>query len=357
MMLNEAKIYKLSDLSLTMLELEELKNLLEQGQLIVFPTETVYGVACFYDSEEGKRKIFEIKKREEKKKLPVMVNDIAVIKEYFKCESSFLVEEVTRKFMPGPVTVILKCADGQNIGFRIPDDRFVLDLISFCGRPLAVTSANLSGEEAAVDFKEAYDIFHDKVSAIVDGGKRGSGLSSTVIDLTGQNMLVLREGAYDKDLIETALANPKKILFVCTGNTCRSVMAEAILEKMIEDKKIEGMKVASAGISAFDGMPPTRETAYELEQAGVRTELGVSKSVNEYMLQEADLILVMERRHLDYIISSDSELKRKTFLFLEFAFGIKDGSVLDPIGGGMHEYHKIFSLIEEGIQKIIKKIL
>jgi tRNA threonylcarbamoyl adenosine modification protein (Sua5/YciO/YrdC/YwlC family) len=356
MIFKEAKIYKLKDSNLSQSELKELAEFLRKGELIIFPTETVYGLGCLYTNETGKMKIFELKKRKPEKKLPIMVKDIEMIESFFKCHCSPLANDIMRKFMPGPITIILNCKSGNSYGFRIPALKFILDLISVCKQPLVATSANLSEREPNIDFQKVLQLFSNKVAAMVDGGRCRLGKPSTVIDLKYENNFkVLREGVYEENLIKAALSNPKNILFVCTGNSCRSIIAACLLEKELQERKNFDIRVTSAGTAALEGILPSQDTIKVLGEVGIEADKYRSRRLTEEMLKEADLVLTMEKIHLDYILAQDMQLKCKTFGFLKFAFGLED-EVQDPIGKGIDEYRKVFFLIKEAVAEIIKKI-
>jgi len=356
MIFRKSKIFKLENSKLPKDKLRKLREVLANGGIVVFPTETVYALGCLYDNKEGREKIFELKKRNLGKKLPIMVKNPKTIEDSFKCSFSSLAKDVICKFLPGPLTVVLNCSRGDSFGFRIPAHDFVIDLISACDKPLVATSANISREEPACDFRKAYSIFSNKVDVLVDGGKCWLSESSTVIDLQEKgDFKILREGVYSQDLIKKALSNPKSILFVCTGNSCRSIMTAAFLKKELESNKINGIKVTSAGTAALEGMPPSQDTMRILSEENIGTSYYRSKRVTLDMLREADLILTMEKIHLDYIMSLNSQLKCKTFNYLEFAFGSKE-EIQDPIGKGIDEYIKIFAIIKKATEQIIKKI-
>ncbi len=356
MIFKEAKVYKLKDATLSGSEFKELAGILEAGQVIVFPTETVYGLGCLYDKEAGKIEIFDIKKRKPQKRLPIMIKDLRTIESYFKCKPSSLAKDIMYKFMPGPLTVVLNCASGNSFAFRMPAHEFILDLISVCRRPLVATSANVSGEKPAVDFIQARRVFFNKVAAIIDGGRCRLREPSTIIDLSETDTFrIVREGVYSQELIKTALSNPRNILFVCTGNSCRSILAQAVLEKELKDNKNTDILVTSAGTAALENMPPSQDTIRVLREAGIKTDEYKTKRLTLEILKQADLVLTMERAHMCYILEHNPKLKHKTFGFLKFAFGLED-EIQDPIGKGIDEYRKVFSLISKAMKRVIKKI-
>jgi protein-tyrosine-phosphatase len=127
------------------------------------------------------------------------------------------------------------------------------------------------------------------------------------------------------------------------------------LEKELQERKNFDIRVTSAGTAALEGILPSQDTIKVLGEVGIEADKYRSRRLTEEMLKEADLVLTMEKIHLDYILAQDMQLKCKTFGFLKFAFGLED-EVQDPIGKGIDEYRKVFFLIKEAVAEIIKKI-
>lgn len=151
----------------------------------------------------------------------------------------------------------------------------------------------------------------------------------------------------------------KNILFVCTGNTCRSPMAEAILKKMIKEKSpglCDGIKVSSAGTAAINGAPPTYEAYDVMKRRGIDIESHNARLVNKEIINKADIVFAMTQRHYDELISRFPESKDKIFILKEYA-GIEEGekNVADPIGEPEEVYEKCARIIEESLEKIIEK--
>ncbi len=166
---------------------------IKHGKIVVFPTETVYGVGCRYDDEAAKERIFALKKRESSKPLPIYLLSAAEMEK--RSVMSEAARRLAEKFLPGPLTLVLPGRSGGSIGFRIPSDEVARRLISLAGIPLAGTSANLSGEESPVDGKGAIEAMQGRVDFIIDAGETELACESTVVDLSGDQPIVLREGA------------------------------------------------------------------------------------------------------------------------------------------------------------------
>lgn len=142
----------------------------------------------------------------------------------------------------------------------------------------------------------------------------------------------------------------KKILFVCTGNTCRSPMAAAILNNM----NIDGIEVESAGIYAIPGCDAS-EYVKELLKENQIDYNHVSKPLNDQLVKWADLILVMTTAHKNNVLAMFTDAKDKVYTLREYATG-EEGDVEDPFGGSLDIYRKTFQELQELIQKAVKKM-
>ncbi|MCO6450691.1 MAG: threonylcarbamoyl-AMP synthase [Caldilineales bacterium] len=180
---------------------------LRAGDLVVFPTDTVYGVAALAQNEHAVIRLFAAKGRDFKVALPVMVADIALVGGVARPLPGFL--ELAQAFWPGPLTIVLPrlpsipdlVTGGDTVGLRIPDHPLALELLRLVDAPLAVTSANRSGEPPARTAEEARAQLEGRVEVIVDGGTAPGGQASTVLDLTQSPPKIVRPGPITADQI------------------------------------------------------------------------------------------------------------------------------------------------------------
>ena len=163
--------------------------------VLLVPTETVYGLVCDFSSEAGREKIYALKKRPKNKQLAAFMPNLKAV-EPFVPEIPCTAEKIARAFCPGPVTLVIPGADGSTFGFRIPDHPFLLSLLKAYGKPLASTSANLSGTPAALSVEEAVSSLAGSPDVIVNGGKIPTGSqASTVIQIfADESWKILRMG-------------------------------------------------------------------------------------------------------------------------------------------------------------------
>lgn len=184
-------------------ELNKIKEILDNDGVIIFPTDTVYGIACNCFSEKSIKKVFDIKKRPENKPINVLSNNLDKIKLVSKNISEkekFLID----KYMPGALTIILDknekvsdilTAGLDTIGVRIPKNNISLRILENVSYPLATTSANISGDSAGIKITDFLKEFDGVVDAIIDGGETDLKVASTIVRVESDNKLkIIREG-------------------------------------------------------------------------------------------------------------------------------------------------------------------
>lgn len=165
-------------------------QLLRGGAVLAFPTDTVYGLGASADDEVAQKRIYQIKGRPVGMPLILMVAAESQLEGLVHVDSR--AESYMRKWWPGPLTLILHATGGGTLGVRIPKHKVALALLRHAG-PLMTTSANPHGMEPAMNAEEAGAL--SGVMAVLDGGVAPGGVASSVLDLTGPEPHILREGA------------------------------------------------------------------------------------------------------------------------------------------------------------------
>ena len=186
--------------------IEKTSQVIKNGGIVIFPTDTVYGMGCNPYNANAIEKIYEIKSREKIKSLPVLAYSLDTVKEIARIDT--LTEKIIKKYWPGPLTLILELTDEKlkkslkldnKIAVRIPNSKCTLKLLKKCGL-LVGTSANISGNPSSTDPKEClkniinYDIF-------LNGGTITSKGESTIIEIENEEIKIIREGVLKKEEI------------------------------------------------------------------------------------------------------------------------------------------------------------
>jgi L-threonylcarbamoyladenylate synthase len=187
--------------------IENAVRTLQDGGIVVIPTDTVYGVAARSDVSGAEDRIYQLKGRDRKKPLPLLAADLGAVQAY-GARIGPLERRLADRFWPGPLTIILK-VDGGTEGFRVPDHPVAVELIRAAGGTLRVTSANLSGEPPALTADEAVKSLGDGVDAVVDAGRTPGATPSTVVAIEGDEeawtLNVLRDGVISRAELESVL--------------------------------------------------------------------------------------------------------------------------------------------------------
>jgi L-threonylcarbamoyladenylate synthase len=184
-------------------QVEQAITILKKGGIVAFPTDTVYGLGASMNITQAVERVYQVKKRPRTMPLPLLLTNVSQIGEVARLvpQAAWLLAE---KFLPGALTLVLfksksvpdiVTGKGETIAVRIPDHHVPLALAQGVGTPIAGTSANLSGSPSALTAEDVHAQLGDKVDLIIDGGRCPLGKESTIVDLTGENPLILREGA------------------------------------------------------------------------------------------------------------------------------------------------------------------
>ncbi|MCP3967657.1 MAG: threonylcarbamoyl-AMP synthase [Lentisphaerae bacterium] len=179
-------------------------NALESpGDVLLVPTETVYGLVCRWDDSRAIDRIYELKGREQNKPLALFVDSTDTLKKH-GIELNENAEKIAGKFCPGPITVVVPQGE-ETVGFRIPDHPFILSLLKQTGYPLASTSANRSGDPNALSPGEALDMLEGNPNIIItEGFIPKDQLASTVVLAKPDGIQILREGPISEEDILAA---------------------------------------------------------------------------------------------------------------------------------------------------------
>ncbi len=213
-------------------------EIIKEGGLAAVPTETVYGLAANALDSAAVSEVFRVKGRPENKPLAIMVSGTEDMEKYCSAIPN-AAKILASHFWPGPLTIVLKAkceeipeivrAGGDTIGLRCPDSEKTLALLKECALPLAVPSANPSGEKAPVSAEKVLSYFDGKIPAIIDGGVCSVKEPSTIIDLSSLPYRIIRQGALPEEKIRACLRDNIKLIGITGGSGCGKTSALNVL--------------------------------------------------------------------------------------------------------------------------------
>lgn len=177
-------------------------KIIQDGGIIIYPTETFYGIGARYDDEKAIKRIYELKKRDDIKTMPLIIGSPAQL-DMIALTISPLEQKLIKLFWPGPLTILLeakknlseKIVSNGKVAVRIPDYKFAIDISKLSNLPITSTSANISNLPPSNSVEPLISCFIDKVDLIIDAGLTKGGKASTIVDVVDNKIRILRDGA------------------------------------------------------------------------------------------------------------------------------------------------------------------
>lgn len=346
---------------------------LAEGEIVAFPTETVYGLAVSALNSKAVHALRHAKGRPETNPFSLCVPGADTLWDYVPTASPLMCR-LARRCWPGPVTLVMPCDEGSvvsrfsddvqqavspsgYVGLRVPAHDLISEVMQFLPGPLALTSANRSGEPDTIHGKEVVERLGDRVGLILDDGKCRYGQPSSVVKVEANHFQMLRQGVVSESVLNHL--SSYFVLFVCTGNTCRSPMAEVIMQKHLADKlgttidqlDQKGILVASAGIAAFPGGRAAPEAINILSARSLDLAGHASQPLSDRLVEQADLILTMTSGHRDAILARWPEARDRVQ-----TLSCDGRDIADPIGGSEDVYRQCLEQIESEIKLRVKDL-
>jgi protein-tyrosine phosphatase len=344
--------------------------------VVVFPTETVYGVGVRADLPDAVARLRALKGRNNGKPFTLHIgrrNDA----ELYVPDFGGIGRRMATKGWPGPLTLILPVEDtsraaimgripaesageiyhGGTIGIRCPGHLMTAEILAAVDAPVVAASANLPGKQPPRTAEEAAEALGGQVDLVADGGTARYARSSTIVKIEGDGYSIVREGVYDARAVQRMAS--LNILMVCTGNTCRSPMAAALLRNMMAEKlgvraeQLESVNVSveSAGVFATGGMPATAEAVTVLQSMGADLSGHRSQPLTPEAVHQADHIFTMTESHRRAVLDMDPMVESRC-LMLD-----PEGDIPDPIGLPAEEYAACAERIRRAAEARLAEVL
>jgi protein-tyrosine phosphatase len=371
----ETEVVKLDADNPDVAEIRRAAALVDAGGAVGFPTETVYGIACRVDAQ-SLGKLDELKGRGPGKPYTLHIGQKSDVENYVPT-IGIRAKKLVENAWAGPLTVVFTL-DAQDvdkqrrslerevfenlykdnsIGIRCPDNPTASMLLCEAHNAVVAPSANVTGRPPAVDAEEVLAQFSGRIELLLDAGLCKYKKSSTVAKIGRKGLEILRHGVYSQEELEAM--SQVRFLFVCTGNTCRSPMAEGMFRKYLAEKlecqvdQLErmGYKIFSAGVVDMGGSPASAEAIAACAAKGIDIRAHRSRRLSEPLVKESDFIFAMCRMHHERITAVDPGAADRCVLLAG------NDEVPDPVGQRQEVYGSCAELIEKAVKKRIGELV
>jgi tRNA threonylcarbamoyl adenosine modification protein (Sua5/YciO/YrdC/YwlC family) len=335
----------------------EVRALLARGGVCALPTETVYGLAARADDERALAALRRLKGRPEELAFTWHVASAVVLEQFEALRP--LARRLAERYWPGPLTLVLAgvprglervARDGWT-GVRAPAQALTAGLLAACEFPVVMSSANAHGEPPLTQAAAVRARFGAELELVVDGGPARLGEASGVLALGPGRFELLREGLLGlEELRRTA---GLRLAFVCTGNTCRSPMAEALARELLGTRLGSGpaglarfgFEVASFGVMAAPGVPASSGAQEVLRARGLDLSAHRARAAVPETLARFDRVYGLTRAHVEALRAELPPGRHPPLETLD-----PRGDITDPVGGPRAAYERALADIERALR-------
>ncbi|HWB00021.1 MAG TPA: Sua5/YciO/YrdC/YwlC family protein [Pirellulales bacterium] len=354
---------------------------LAEGKVVAFPTETVYVLAASALHDASVANLAKLAQRSPQPsespgdgRLVLAVKSADEALDYVPdlCEMG---QRLGRRCWPGPVTLVVEdhhpdsllkqlsqtvqraVAPAGRLGLRVPAHQTIQDVLRLLAGPVVITNAALPNASEAVTAQEVIEAADGAVQLVIDDGRSRFGQPSSVVQVEDNRYEVVRVGVVSPSTIKRLASTV--VLFVCTGNTCRSPMAEGMFRHAAaerlncrpEEVEDHGLMVVSAGIAAMNGSRASLEAVAVMRDLGIDLLNHESQPLTEALVRHADLILTMTRSHRESVIGHWPDAAGRVKLLCH-----NGSDVSDPVGGPVEIYRRCATQIRSEVDAWLDEI-
>jgi tRNA threonylcarbamoyl adenosine modification protein (Sua5/YciO/YrdC/YwlC family) len=347
---------------------------LVEGKVVALPTETVYIAAASGLSERAVQRLFALRGGKLGEPATLAVRSMDEVLDYVP-ELPRVGRRLARRCWPGPVTLQLVDAHPESavhrlpakvreavvpekeIRVRVPAHELTLRVLRLIAGPVVMIGARRPEDADSITAQDVVSRLGDKIDVVLDDGRCKFAQKSSIVRVDDRGFQVMRQGVFTESNLKRLASF--MIVLVCTGNTCRSPMAEVLLKKRIADRlgctipelDDRGVVIMSAGLSAPPGGRAAAEAIHAMQTLNLDLTQHESQPLSERIVRFADVILTMTRGHREAILEHFPDAEPRVHLISR-----GKGDVSDPIGGPLDLYRRCAEQLDEYLEAWVKEL-